>query len=474
MPTVTIKDRPCGWGKTTAMIQSFKPEERYIVVVPYLTETQRIETEAADIGILFSRPGFEHGEPISGTKGDHLRTLIQAGKNIVCTHELFYRLGSFATEQVPKGHKQVSLLCDYHLIIDEVLNPFEQFQGVSAHEFNSDYLGLGLVSIDQTGLISPTMAWDDRVAQGSKTFDPNLYYRAKSGSLYQTKGDLFVSTIPLELLTKSKSVTVLTFLNEGSFFRYYLEQLDRSKEDITLVIDKLPSESLRAWKSDVASALTILSIPALESTGMSYTAQTKYVGKPMRLRAGNSVGVSLMNFRNREPAIMKVAKEKIGLTCAKINWFSNKEGEKPHSSYWSKNSRMFGHPQKDQYGAWTTSGVSWIANTTRGTNKHSELSHAVYLYDQHPNPQIANFLSCNHDPNFGEAYALAELVQWLFRFQIRKGGFGRLSNGEYGQRGNRQPTTVFIPCERMRNLLSNWLADGNTDQNVEQTSLLAA
>lgn len=35
---VTIHDYGCGYGKTTKMIEGFRDDERYLVIVPYLSE----------------------------------------------------------------------------------------------------------------------------------------------------------------------------------------------------------------------------------------------------------------------------------------------------------------------------------------------------------------------------------------------------------------------------------------------------
>ena len=38
--TITIKDYPCGSGKTTTMINSFKEDEKYLVILPDLSESR--------------------------------------------------------------------------------------------------------------------------------------------------------------------------------------------------------------------------------------------------------------------------------------------------------------------------------------------------------------------------------------------------------------------------------------------------
>ena len=39
--TVTIRDYPCGSGKTTSMIEGFRSDRKYLVIVPLLTEVDR-------------------------------------------------------------------------------------------------------------------------------------------------------------------------------------------------------------------------------------------------------------------------------------------------------------------------------------------------------------------------------------------------------------------------------------------------
>lgn len=257
---------------------------------------------------------------------------------------------------------------------------------------------------------------------------------------------------------------VYTFLSEGSFFRQYLSTLSAQRDDINLVIDALPERELRTWRKDVRSALTIRSITQLEDINFSHLAQKMRTKSQSRAKLGDFVGNALMNLRYRDEELKNVEPNLIGITCARDNWYSSKPGEKPTSSFWSKPSRLFGHAKRLDDGQWSTDGARWIANATRGTNKYSECTHAIYLYNQNPNPQVVNFLgkrlADGDNAPFSDHFALTELIQWLFRFQIRKGGYGRLPDGSTGFRGERLPTTVFLPSNRMRNLLINWLDSG--------------
>ena len=84
--------------------------------------------------------------------------------------------------------------------------------------------------------------------------------------------------------------------------------------------------------------------------------------------------------------------------------------------------------------------ANWIPNTTRSTNDYAHCSHLIYLYDQHPHPFITRWLG-DSSTAFADAYALTELIQWVWRSRVRKG----------------EPITVYIPSLRMRMLFEIWL-----------------
>ena len=82
----------------------------------------------------------------------------------------------------------------------------------------------------------------------------------------------------------------------------------------------------------------------------------------------------------------------------------------------------------------------WIPNTTRGTNDFAHCSHLIYLFDQYPNPFVTKWLgTCSKE--FVDAYALTELIQWVWRSRVRRG----------------EPITVYLPSRRMFSLFVSWL-----------------
>jgi hypothetical protein len=98
----------------------------------------------------------------------------------------------------------------------------------------------------------------------------------------------------------------------------------------------------------------------------------------------------------------------------------------------------------------------------------------------HPNPQVFTFLGWDRNSGkalaYSDAYALTELVQWLFRSAIRKGGLN--STGQPYR--PRERVTLYMPAQRMRNLLLNWLITGRVHsgpvvpKGLRQMELLAS
>jgi hypothetical protein len=57
------------------------------------------------------------------------------------------------------------------------------------------------------------------------------------------------------------------------------------------------------------------------------------------------------------------------------------------------------------------------------------------------NPFVIRWLEEENKGAFEDAYALTELIQWVWRSRVRKG----------------QPITLYLPNPRMRRLMAEWL-----------------
>ena len=148
---------------------------------------------------------------------------------------------------------------------------------------------------------------------------------------------------------------------------------------------------------------------------------------------------SLKNLRERK--LVGVDINNILLTSMKDAWIkaandnnpdTEDEDETPKKnikpSVFAKDSRM-----KD---------ANWIANITRGTNDYMHCCQLIYLYDQNINFIVARWLG-DSPKAFNDAYALTELIQWVWRSRVRRG----------------ELITIYLPSPRMRRLFEEWLYD---------------
>lgn len=415
MTSITIFDRPCGTGKTSDLINSLASRGKFLIVTPYLDEVERIRSQAPK-GVVVETP-------VAGgqSKLEDIRTLLEAGANIATTHALYVMLVGLARD---------GLLEEYDVFIDEVPEPIKAAESVSVGDFQHVLQADEWVSVDKvSGQVLPTFKWRMAQQNGATGLFPQIYNQADTEQLFTgNDGELFVLAIPTELLTAGKSLTILTYLSEGSLIRAYL---DRCELDYS--VDKWDGEA--EWRKQAQGLITFEDFNAPARISLSHSGQTQRT-KP---KDAGRMTSALKNLFARK--WKGVTKEDVILTCASSNWFNDNSQSRKSAGLWAKSS--FGK-WAEEGSVWTVSGgINWLANTTRGSNRYSHCSHAIYLYDQHPKPQIKNYLG-RPDKAFSEAYALTELVQWLWRTRIRKG----------------EPITVAIPSDRMKNLLINWLATG--------------
>ena len=399
---VTIRDYPCGSGKTTSMIEGFFSDLKYLVIVPSLTEVVRVIEWSKSIP--FQQPRVNDND--AGTKTKSLETMVLQRQNIAATHSLFECLVPLARQ---------GLLSDYDIIIDEVPDVVELVATKSKMSIEEFYLNTGCMTVDtETGLVKPTSKWWSMRDDFDDTLATKILNYANTGCLYLLEGHLFIRAMPKELLTAGRTTTILTYKSEGSVLSSYLRKLDVPVE---VANDNQREE---AFRKKAAELITIKDIPALSKLSLSHSGQLDGMSKSNYCR---TVVNALKNLRGRQ--LKDVPAENILITCAKEGWY--KKGNDGVAGPFASGSKLF-------------QGANWIGKITRGTNKYAHCSHLIYLYDQHMNPYVARWLEDNTKA-FDDAYALTELIQWVWRSRVRKG----------------QPITLYLPNPRMRRLMEQWL-----------------
>ena len=415
MTTTPIKiiDKPCGSGKTTAMIEGFEPEKKYLVIVPLLTEVDRIIDQSTKVE--FVQPD-EYDTSI-GTKYASLENHLINGRNVVSTHQLYEDLVPLA---------KAGLLASYHIIIDEVPQVIDAELDKSQTSIDCFYIETGFMEVvGGSGLVRPTQKWIEVQNDVSDTLSPKILKSAMTDCLYLQDNSAFLRVLPQPLLEVGLSFTVMTYKAEGSMLVAYLRKLG-----LPFVIER-DNELEKKFRGKAAELVTVEDISAISSsTKPKISLSVSQQRKGMRSKLYCSkVSTALKNLRGRK--LQNVDAENILITCVKDAWkrevldkAANDNKYKPGP--FAKNSRL-----------WES---CWIPNTTRGTNDFAHCSHLIYLFDQYPNPFVTRWLgTCSKE--FADAYALTELIQWVWRSRVRR----------------EEPITIYLPSTRMRMLFERWL-----------------
>ena len=402
--TITIEDYPCGSGKTTNMIKSFKQEEKYLVILSYLSEVDRIIEDTTDV--CFVEPIAE--DNIQNTKTESLKELLLTGQNIATTHSMYERLVPLAEE---------GLLEDYNIIIDEVPEVVKPVSTKSKTSIKEFYVNSGFIEVEDNGLVLATDKWREKKEEVADTLSNKILTYAETGCLYLLGEHMFIWAMPSKLLSAGKSVTILTYKAEGSLLVSYINKLSLP---YFVQSDKCKEEAFRKQAQEL---INLQDIPSISKLKLSHTGQqegmrsSKYYSK---------LSCGLKNLRSRQLKGLDLSN--VLLTCKKDAWIQ----DNGKAGIFAQGSKMFEN-------------TNWIANTTRGTNEYAHCSHLIYLYDQHINPLVARWVN-NESRFFDDAYALTELIQWVWRSRIRKG----------------EPITLYLPAPRMRSIFIDWLEGWNT------------
>lgn len=391
MSNVKIIDAVMGSGKTYDIIEKMKKTNgKFLYVTPFLNEVERIIDNVPNCFQPKIRADYNNktGEKETIYKRDDLLQKADGGVNLVSTHALFSTL----------HRDNYKYFEEYDLYLDEVLNPVEIL------DMKPDDIKIALkqglvISNSKTGEVTYT----------GDNYQGNFYKQLKkfcaTSNVIYLNGRLLVWAFPPEIFRCFKSVTVLSYIFEGSllvaYFNYY---------NIPYQIKKASKQNEKKKKEEISELLTIYEGPA------------------------NNIG-------NRMTAFSK-------------NWLLNKSSEELKSiSVSVENLIKRNFKTSSKYNAYTTFKIfkgklkgkgytnGFLAVNERATNSYSDKQTMIYLANRYLDPNMIDFFRSGNVKVDEEKWALAELLQWIWRGRIRKD----------------EPMNLFIPSKRMRNLLKDWL-----------------
>ncbi|MBF9233328.1 hypothetical protein [Microvirga alba] len=386
---------------------------RFLYVAPVLSEVDRISQACPQLN-------FRVPQPVKGRKLNHLASLVNQGANICTTHALFALL----TRDIYESLKDQN----YILVIDEALDSVHMFEGLSASDRN-------LLLKDGHLYVEPEtnrLRWNNRDhGRYAGKFDA-IKNLCDNGNLINFDGVL-IWEFPADFLQCFKQVFVLTYMFEGSPMAAHLKGAGLRYDLNTLEDGDLVSWWDHCDEAEVKAKLRNL-ISVYEGSANNWGASR-----------GRSNPFSVGWLKRSEGDLRAIR-------AVLENWFK-KGAETPTSANaWT----TFKSAKRRLSGARYARG--FIPCNAKGTNDYIEKRSLAYLCNIFYNPMIKRYF---HDRGIEvqeELHALSEMIQWIWRSQIRRG----------------DPITILIPSERMRSLFKRWLAASHVAELIDQDSRLAA
>lgn len=407
MTRFNVIDSLMGSGKTQYVIQyvNAAPEDmKFIYITPYLDEVERFKTNVTSREVF--EPSTANRE---GTKLEGLKVLIRGGFDIASTHALLQTADREVVELLQENN--------YHLIIDEALDVIETVDNMTAQDIQILKSLSGLIETDEKGAVK----WcDDQV--GKDSVYQVIYLLANAGTLYVVNDVAFVKIFSDEILRSFETVTVCSYLFKYSQMRMYYDMLDI----------EYTTHSVKY--NDAAGVYELIEYnPLREDRKTLYQLMNVYEGK----YNDNLSDIKLSSSKLRSYPDFPQGREKLdAITSAVRQFFRAFKDDKEGACYWTTLECMYDYIRPQGY----KSDDCKISLNARATNQYSDGYCMAYIYDRYPNPVIKQFFTSNGVEYDSDGWAVADVLQWIYR--------GRIRNGKDIQ--------LFMPAKRMRKILKQW------------------
>ena len=449
-PNITVFDAIMGNSKTQRlkqiMLESDKP---VLYITPLLTESMSVVGVLHDVGgnQLKSDDGeylYDENNPLHNkrfkipntrnkkySKLDSLEFMVENGFNISSTHKLF----SMLTPQIANKF----LLHEYVLVVDESLNCWNNLniydlyankedKVISENEksdqkngggsrTDKEVLGLiasGFISVDPVGLLH----WDT-----SKEYIPTsgmIHYELKMlcdmKQLYLSNGKVVFWELTADLMRSFCKIYIGTYMFEYGVMSHYMDvhnlEYDVIKFGHSPTFYKPYIDIVQGKMNDVGDGKFALSYSKLEGK-TKVKDSTKEVRTTLRKNLDNF-------FKNR----CKTHKD--------FNLWTTYIDAKPSIM----NSRC---------------NVNFVPYNIKATNDYRHCTSVAYLVNNFPNTFLVSMITKrNTKRKFNQdMWALSEMLQMLFRSAVR---------GDRDKGDDSRHIKLYLPSERMRNLLESWLS----------------
>ncbi|WP_316274416.1 hypothetical protein [Bacillus halotolerans] len=403
MERVKVIDSIMGSGKTSAaidMMNNSGTDENFIFITPYLDEVDRIKKSISSKQIY--EPKVKKKGDKTQYKFESFHELLSQNKNIVATHNLFKNANDETKELILSGN--------YTLILDEVMEVVEQLR-VKKHDLTTLFESK-LIYVED-GFVK----WNEEKKDYETRYD-DIRDMALNNNLMYFKDNILIWNFPADIFKLFKEVYILTYMFDAQIQRYYYDINNiKYQKYVSEFIDgqyrftKHNTEYESILKAQLRNKIKI------------YEGNLNTVGQL-------DYSLSSNWYKNKSPYTIKKVKNNV------FNYFNNIVKSSSDEAMWTTYSE---HKNKVKGNGYTKGFVSCNA---RATNDFKHKKHLVYTINRYVNTVLYNYFKEKYQITIDQdAFALSELVQWIWRSAIRDG----------------EEITLYIPSLRMRDLLIEWL-----------------
>ena len=367
------------------------------------------------------------------TKSADLLRLLSEGQNVVLSHELFKLLNDTAIDRIKEF--------DYTLFLDE------EIEVVELSDITQDDLKIlkeqRLIEIDPT---SKRVKWLDSQYHGD--FE-RTKREIQQKALYEVEQNIFLWQLPPGIFEAFHQVYIMTFLFRGSMLFLYFQKYGMSFQYLHIEKDSQEKYYFSQGYEEV-SKLEKVRIKSLLDV-YEGRLNTNYLPESKKKRDIQEYsGLSSSWHQNR-----KNKKYINVLNRNAVNYIQNYRHAPKNTVMWTTfkpaankyenrrmkaNCRWSGRISCNE--CTRPCGVNFVSCNARATNRYADRTTLIYLCNIFPVPPVVQYLSQGTTAEFdADLYALAQLMQWIWRSAIRRG----------------EAVSLYLPSARMRKLLLDWL-----------------
>lgn len=428
---IKIIDSIMGSGKSTWMIKHINqnPRKRYLIVVPYLSEIDRYKAELNKL-VLYE-PKIKRGK----SKYGDLLQLIKDKRNIITTHQLFLRIRTDILELLSAT--------EYTLVIDESLAVFDQMS-FPTNDLNV-FKKCGILSTDTA---TGQLCWNEDLEPENEYDFGSLLplkeacmlgsaYDMSFGATSNQKITHYLWCLPPDVFACFDDVYILTYLWDGSFHKVYFDMM-KFKYCVYTLNNGFPtaynnrSDEI-AYKTKAKQLITIIDNHKLNA-----------IGKKISNRH-NPLSSGWYQTHRKDTCVQQLRKNV-------SNFFKHLTGLPAKYNMWTT-FEAYEHTVKGKGYAGGTKNRCFLPVNTKGTNEYAHKTALAYTVNIFMNPTYKRFFTTRGLCVDEDTYATNEMVQWIWRSAIRNGA----------------AITLYIPSDRMRELLLKWLEDTGENMNAKKT-----